>query len=280
MTESRTPPKFVPTLTEVAVQDVAPALEENSALARDQSAPEAIESIASEPLSVSGLDVLRRRREAAGDVESPAMPALDIANLPTHSGWAQPVDGLVLPMGVESLAEVAVADVIDTDHLVAADPLLDVQPGEPERTAASAPPASLDALPVLDTEVVDPPLEPWDEEAAAALPAAQSAAAVSVAHVEGVVDGPPLSPASDAATASLVASAAQTAQELEDAITRRVLKRVQDTLDARLNQTVLQVIDQQTALFQSSLQLEIDSTIREAVADAVAKVLKEQGGKV
>ena len=207
--EPRIPPKFVPTLTEVAAQDGPAESEENWAVAHAGQAPVATELIAigaTAPAPASA-DVLRRRREA-GSGDTAAAPAdVDIANLRTHSGWAQSVD--------------------------APTPLV---------------PASTQT--------------------------AQVEGAVSVVGVAAdAAQHSPSDAAAHAAAASLVASAAQTAQELEDAITRRVLKRVQQTLDARLTSAVLKVVEQQTALLQSSLQLEIDATIREAVADMVAKVL-------
>ena len=268
--EPRTPPKFVPTLTEVAAQDAVQASEEKTPLANDQSALAAIEDIASDTAYSASRDMLRRRQEADAPELADAPSDLDIANLPTQSGWAQVVD--------ESL-----------------------QSALPAAGEAHALPTLVDY--VVDTEAAAPAAATHID--AAALQAADSPA---ITHVEGVLEGvreggadsaveahakaqPEATPAtqalaaSEAATASLVASAAQAAQELEDAITRRVLKRVQETLDARLSRAVLQVVEQQTALLQSSLQLEIDATIRDAVADAVAQVLHpagsapEQGGQ-
>ena len=83
--EPRTPPKFVPTLTEVAAQEAAS--EDFSASVPAEEAQSAIKNEA------SSAAVLRRRREAdALDAETPPLSDIDIASLPTHSGWAQPVD--------------------------------------------------------------------------------------------------------------------------------------------------------------------------------------------
>ena len=253
--EPRTPPKFVPTLTEVAVQDAGPISEENTPLAPDQSALAAPEHIANDNSVSPSRDMLRRRREADAPELAEAPSDLDIANLPTQSGWAQMTNASAL-----SATNNAQALPSATDYAV--------------DTKAMPPATQIDAA------------------------AMQTADNTAATHVEGLVDGQGDTPlevapiattqtlaASEAATASLVASAAQAAQELEDAITRRVLKRVQETLDARLASAVLQVVERQTALLQSSLQLEVDATIREAVADAVAQVLHpddqvpEQGGE-
>ena len=245
--EPRTPPKFVPTLTEVAAQDAAQASEENTPLAPDQSALAAIEDIANDAPYSASRDMLRRRREADATELADAPSDLDIANLPTQSGWAQVVDESLLtalPAGGDAHAvPILVNYVVDTD----------------------APPPLATQIDAADLQTPDSP---------------------AVTHVEGLVEGQGEAPpeaaastsaqavaASEAATASLVASAALAAQALEDAITRKVLKRVQETLDARLSRAVLQVVDQQMALLQSSLQMEIDATIRDAVADAVAQVL-------
>ncbi len=240
--EPRTPPKFVPTLTEVAAQEAA--LEDFSASVPAEEAQGAIKNEA------SSAAVLRRRREAdALGAETPPLSNIDIASLPTHSGWAQPVDA----------ADPAAHDadparfVVDTAQAEGAT--------QPHAALAQGPePAGLQ--PVAGAIAV-----------ATAGALGEGAAAEAATHVEGATGSPIGNAAMEAATASLVASAAQTAQELEDAITRRVLRRVQDTLDDRLTAAVLKVVNQQTALLQSSLQLEIDTTIREAVADAVRQAM-------
>lgn len=238
--EPRTPPKFVPTLTEVAAQ----ALEEKSTLAPSQKALDATEDIADGVSASTGLDMLRRRRETNAGEQADAPSDLDIANLATQSGWAQVVDEAVLgalPVGSDTQVLPTLVDyVVDTESSVLV------------ASAASTLAAHFDA-------------------AALQIPDSQP-----VTHVEGQVEAAPA--ASEAATASLVASAAKAAQALEEAITRRVLKRVQESLDERLSRAVLQVVGQQTALLQSSLELEIDTTIREAVAEAVAKALRADGG--
>ncbi len=236
--ESRTPPKFVPTLTEVAAQDQMPVAEElqafESASAPTQAAgADFLESAPDQ--SLASIDMLRRRRNTnappPGDL--PVLTELDISSLPTHSGWAQPIEGIntLLP----------VADAALTD---AGDFSVD--------TLAGHLPQTVDVLPA---EQVDTAMLLAD------LPAD---AAASQEHA------PP--PDSEIA-ALLVAQAAEVAQALEDAITRRVLKHVQETLDERLTQAVLQVVHEQTSLLQSSLQLQLDSTIRSAVAQAVSQVL-------
>ena len=90
MTESRIPPKFVPTLTEEAAQDAADALPQVVPGGAAAGAPDS---------TPAGVDVLRRRRDA--DVPASgawAQPAADIADLPTYSGWAQQADA-ALPLG-------------------------------------------------------------------------------------------------------------------------------------------------------------------------------------
>ncbi len=233
MTESRIPPKFVPTLTEEAAQDAADALPQVVPGGAAAGAPDS---------TPAGVDVLRRRRDA--DVPASgawAQPAADIADLPTYSGWAQQADA-ALPLGSSAQA------------VAAPDP----------------PAADSNSLPSL-VQGVGP---------AAALPPAGAGAVVDDSDgqgnpglVQSALGGEGMA-VSDA-TSHLVESAAETAQALEDAITRRVTRRVQETLDTRLSAAVLKVVEQQTALLQSSLQLEIDSTIREAVADAVARILRE-----
>lgn len=233
MTESRIPPKFVPTLTEEAAQDAADALPQVVPGGTAAGAPDS---------TPPGLDVLRRRRDA--DVPASgawAQPTADIADLPTYSGWAQQADA-ALPLGSGAQA-----------------------------VAAPNPPAAdSNNLPGL-VQGLGP---------AAALPPAGAGAVVDDSDgqghpglVQNALGGEGMA-VSDA-TSHLVESAAETAQALEDAITRRVTRRVQETLDTRLSAAVLKVVEQQTALLQSSLQLEIDSTIREAVADAVARILRE-----
>ncbi len=271
--EPRTPPKFVPTLTEVAVQDAAPASEEKLPLVPTQSALAATEDIAEESYYSSGIDMLRRRREGEMPELADAAVApsdLDIANLPTQSGWAQVADDSLLaalPAGGDAHAVPTLDDyVVDTEATPpAATPSPATRIDSAALQGADSPAVThvegaIDAIEDSAHLQVDVPQE---VPAASAVPAHHN-------HAHTLA-------ASEAATASLVASAAQAAQELEDAITRRVLKRVQETLDERLSRAVLQVVDQQTALLQSSLQLEIDATIREAVADAVAKVLRSDG---
>ncbi|QMV73994.1 hypothetical protein HS961_14735 [Comamonas piscis] len=232
MPDSRIPPKFVPTLTEEAVQDAADALPFVAPGGAVAPAPDSI------PPSV---DVLRRRRDADAQASGAwAQPAADIADLPTYSGWAQQADA-ALPLGSGAQAFAAPAHPVEGSSLPS---------WMPDQGEAVAPP-SAGAGAVVD-----------DSDGQPAHSLVQSALGG-----EGVA-------VSDA-TSHLVESAAETAQALEDAITRRVTRRVQETLDARLSAAVLKVVDQQTALFQSSLQLEIDSTIREAVADAVAAILRE-----
>ncbi|GAB2804526.1 hypothetical protein GCM10027276_01420 [Comamonas piscis] len=233
MPDSRIPPKFVPTLTEEAMQDAADALPFVAPGGAVAPAPDSV------PPSV---DVLRRRRDADAQASGAwAQPTADIADLPTYSGWAQQADA-ALPLGSGAEAFAAPAQpVVEGSSL----PVWMPDQGE----AAALPPAGAGA-------VVD------DSDGQPAHSLVQSALGG-----EGVA-------VSDA-TSHLVESAAETAQALEDAITRRVTRRVQETLDARLSAAVLKVVDQQTALLQSSLQLEIDSTIREAVADAVAAILRE-----
>ena len=240
--EPRTPPKFVPTLTEVAAQEAA--LEDFSASVPAEQAQGAVKNEAS-----SGA-VLRRRREAdAADAETPPLSNIDIASLPTHSGWAQPVD--------------------DSDAF--AD---DAEPGRfVVDTAHSENAAAQNQNHAATHEREPDDLPPLAGAGAFAGAVDEGTAPEAVTHVEGATGGTLGNTAMEAATASLVASAAQTAQELEDAITRRVLRRVQDTLDDRLTAAVLKVVNQQTALLQSSLQLEIDSTIRDAVADAVRQAM-------
>ena len=244
--ESRTPPKFVPTLTEVAAQDAAPVVERNPALADEPSATiatnlEAADEAAAAPASF-GVDVLRRRREVDSSGDGQAYNTVDIADLPTQSGWAQPADGHVLPMGYEPMREAdAEHHQIDTEQSTA----------------------------ILVTGAVG-------AEGDADLSTHTQGEECEIA--QDVHTGIDTDIDTDAKTAGLVASAAQAAQALEKAITRRVLKRVQETLDARLATAVLAVVEQQTALMQSSLQLQVDSTIRAAVADAVSQVLGAQRG--
>lgn len=243
MTESRIPPKFVPTLTEEAAQDAA------DALAQGVPAGPAAAAAAAADSTPSGVDVLRRRRDtdapASGAWAAP-VPADDIADLPTYSGWAQQTDA-ALPLGSGAQAWAAPEPVqgerADTHDLVPA-----------------LAPAPFTALLAGAGAVVD------DSAGLAAPGHVQSSQGAEGA---GVTD----------AASQLVESAAETAQALEDAITRRVTRRVQETLDTRLSAAVLKVVEQQTALLQSSLQLEIDTTIREAVADAVAGILRESRGK-
>lgn len=246
--EPRTPPKFVPTLTEVAAQEAAS--EDFSASVPAEEAQDASKNEA------SSAAVLRRRREVdALDAEAPPLSDIDIASLPTHSGWAQPVDTADTAADDADPARFVV-DTAQADGAVApnAEPVqgLVQGPGPDGRH----PEAGADAI-----------------AGATAGALGEGAAAEAATHVEGATGSPTGNAAMEAATASLVASAAQTAQELEDAITRRVLRRVQDTLDDRLTAAVLKVVNQQTALLQSSLQLEIDTTIREAVADAVRQAM-------
>jgi hypothetical protein len=233
MPDSRIPPKFVPTLTEEAMQDAADALSSVAPGGAVAAAPDSIPP---------NVDVLRRRRD--GDAQASgawAQPAADIADLPTYSGWAQQADA-ALPLGSGAQAFAAPAQsVLESSSLPSWMP----DQGE----AAALPPAGAGA-------VVD------DSDGLAAHSLVQSALGGEGVAVSG-------------ATSHLVESAAETAQALEEAITRRVTRRVQETLDARLSAAVLKVVEQQTALLQSSLQLEIDSTIREAVADAVAGILRE-----
>jgi len=233
MTESRIPPKFVPTLTEEAAQEAADALPH---VVPGGAAPAAPDS------TPPGVDVLRRRR----DVDLPAssawaQPAADIADLPTYSGWAQQADA-ALPLGSGAQAFAAPTPPVPEGNSL---PSLVQGAGQP----AGLPTAGAGAV-VDDSDGQDTP-----------------------GLVQNAMGGEGMA-VSDA-TSHLVESAAETAQALEDAITRRVTRRVQETLDTRLSAAVLKVVEQQTALLQSSLQLEIDSTIREAVADAVARILHE-----
>lgn len=238
--EPRTPPKFVPTLTEVAAQEAAS--EDFSASVPAEEAQSAIKNEA------SSAAVLRRRREAdAPDAETPPLSDIDIASLPTHSGWAQPVDA-----ADDADPARFVVDTAQAEGAVVSNPA----------PAQGPEPDGLQPVGGADTIAV-----------AVAGASGEGAAPEAATHVEGATGSPTGNAAMEAATASLVASAAQTAQELEDAITRRVLRRVQDTLDDRLTAAVLKVVNQQTALLQSSLQLEIDTTIREAVADAVRQAM-------
>jgi len=248
--EPRTPPKFVPTLTEVAAQEAA-----SEDFSASVPAEEAQSAIKNEAFSAA---VLRRRREAdALDAETPPLSDIDIASLPTHSGWAQPVDA------ADTAADTAADDadparfVVDTAQAegATAPNHAPAQGPEPE---GLQPVAGADAIAIA---------------VATAGALGEGTAPEAATHVEGATGSAAGNAAMEAATASLVASAAQTAQELEDAITRRVLRRVQDTLDDRLTAAVLKVVNQQTALLQSSLQLEIDTTIREAVADAVRQAM-------
>jgi len=243
MTESRIPPKFVPTLTEEAAQDAADALA--------QGVPAGPAAAAAADSTPSSVDVLRRRRDtdapASGAWAAP-VPADDIADLPTYSGWAQQTDA-ALPLGSGAQAWAAPepvqgerADMHDLVPALAPAPL-------------TAPLAGAGAGAVVDDS--------------AGLAAPDHVQSSQGAEGAGVTD----------AASQLVESAAETAQALEDAITRRVTRRVQETLDTRLSAAVLKVVVQQTALLQSSLQLEIDTTIREAVADAVAGILRESRGK-
>lgn len=240
MTESRVPPKFVPTLTEEAALDAADTLPGASAGAA-AAGPDALAALPDS--TPPGVDVLRRRRDA----ELPgagvwAQPAADIADLPTYSGWAQQADAdLPLGSGAQVLAATAQASAQST--------IL------PSLMQAGVQGQSLPSLAGAGAVVDDS-----DGQNAETL-------VQSYKGAEGV--------AMTDATSHLVESAAESAQALEDAITRRVTRRVQETLDARLSAAVLKVVDQQTALLQSSLQLEIDTTIREAVADAVAGILRE-----
>lgn len=236
MNESRIPPKFVPTLTEEALQDSADALPGTAAAGPD--------ALAAPPDSTApAVDVLRRRRDA--DLPGSgvwAQPTSDIADLPTYSGWAQQADAdWPLGSGVQALAA--------TDQGLAQSTVLpSTMQGADEGQAL---PSLAGAGAVVDDS---------DDQNADTL-------VQSYKGAEGV--------ATTDATSHLVESAAETAQALEEAITRRVTRRVQETLDARLSAAVLKVVDQQMALLQSSLQLEIDSTIREAVADAVTEILRE-----
>ena len=253
--ESRTPPKFVPTLTEVAAQDAAPVVERNPALADDPSAKiatnlEATDEAAAAPASF-GVDVLRRRREVDSSGDGQAYNTVDIADLPTESGWAQPADGHVLPMGYEPMRDAdAEHHQIDTEQSTAT--LVTGAVGAVGMSVGHQAEGDSD----LSTHSLDE-----DSEIAQDVHTG----------IDSDID-------TDAKTAGLVASAAQAAQALEEAITRRVLKRVQETLDARLATAVLAVVEQQAALMQSSLQLQVDSTIRAAVADAVSQVLGAQSG--
>ncbi len=251
MTEPRTPPKFVPTLTEVAAQEMEPVFDDSlmptsaPAVQAPVPTPAALEShaepfLASEPPSI---DVFRLRR-GLDNVALESMPSdAEIASLPTNSGWAQPLpESTALPL--------AAAEELDPRQFQV----------DTEQLAAAAPPVVLPA--VLAPQVQAP-------EQGMQTPA------LHVAPVEGASNDA----AMQAATASLVASAAATAQALEEAITRRVLRRVQETLDERLTSAVLKVVEQQTALLQSSLQLEIDTSIREAVATAVQQVLRAESAE-
>lgn len=254
MTEPRTPPKFVPTLTEVAAQEMEPVFDD-SLMPPAPSAPSAApvqpqtESRdelfpASEP---PPIEVFRLRR-GLDSAALEAMPSDDeIASLPTSSGWAQALpESAAVPMAAAEELDPKQFQV-DTEQLPATPPPVVLR----EPTAALAAQA---------------PVAP---EQGAHTPALQ------VAPVEGASNDA----AMQAATASLVASAAATAQALEDAITRRVLRRVQETLDERLTSAVLKVVEQQTALLQSSLQLEIDTSIRDAVAAAVQQVLRAESAE-
>lgn len=243
--EPRTPPKFVPTLTEVAAQEAVS--EDFSDSVPAQQAQGAMKNDASAASAPAYADVLRRRREADADAEPAPLSDIDIASLPTHSGWAQPVEAPEFSAGPADPGRF----VVDTRQM-------DSAPAEN--------PPSMEGPESADLQ----PLAAADDGAGRRSDGADQNTAT---HVEGVTGSPASNTAMDAATASLVASAAQTAQELEDAITRRVLRRVQDTLDDRLTAAVLKVVNQQTALLQSSLQLEIDTTIREAVADAVRQAM-------
>ena len=247
MTEPRTPPKFVPTLTEVAAQEMEPVFDDSlmPTSAPAVQPPAALESHA-EPFQASEpppIDVFRLRR-GLDNVALESMPSdAEIASLPTNSGWAQPLpESTALPL--------AAAEELDPRQFQV----------DTEQLAAAAPPVVLPA--VLAPQVQAP-------EQGMQTPA------LHVAPVEGASNDA----AMQAATASLVASAAATAQALEEAITRRVLRRVQETLDERLTSAVLKVVEQQTALLQSSLQLEIDTSIREAVATAVQQVLRAESAE-
>lgn len=243
MTESRIPPKFVPTLTEEAAQDAADALPGVAAAGQD--------ALAAQPDSApAGVDVLRRRRDAElPSTAAWAPPAADIADLPTYSGWAQQAD-LALPLGSAAPVWRPASDgLVDNSPLPVLTQAVDVSP-------FSSSPSFLSPVPAGAGAVVDDSDSP---EAGRVVQSSSGAEGVALTD----------------ATSHLVESAAETAQALEDAITRRVTRRVQETLDARLSAAVLKVVDQQTALLQSSLQLEIDTTIREAVADAVAGILRE-----
>ncbi len=105
MTESRIPPKFVPTLTEEAAQDAADALAQG------------VPAAAAADSTPSVVDVLRRRRDtdapASGAWAAP-VPADDIADLPTYSGWAQQTDA-ALPLGSGAQAW-AVPEPVQGEH--------------------------------------------------------------------------------------------------------------------------------------------------------------------
>lgn len=266
MTESRTPPKFVPTLTEVAAQEMEPVFDDSlmpPAPSGQASAPTQLETEsrtesfpASEP---APIEVFRLRR----GLDSAALETMpsdaEIASLPTSSGWAQALpENAAVPM--------ATAEELDPKQFqVDTDQLPDLPPPVvlPEPIAPIAPITSI------------APVTPVVSHTPAAVEQGVRAPALNVAPVEGASSDA----AMQAATASLVASAAATAQALEEAITRRVLRRVQETLDERLTSAVLKVVEQQTALLQSSLQLEIDTSIRDAVAAAVQQVLRAESAE-